>query len=163
MSALPAVLSRPGYLIDPDTGEAIALADLSPEVLAHWSDYLNELGREARSWRTAFNDELGRRLAAERSRKGTFGRFAVEASEKREWDPDLAWAALGELVAAGLVTAAEAAEAMPEVTTRKPDGRRLNSILTRVVGEDPVAAQALAQARASSSYVKVVPGRPEES
>lgn len=155
MSLLP-VLYADGSVagvIDTSSGEVYHLADAPAPVLADVVDRLDAVAREARAARAVLADELGRRMGT--ARRMDAGAFDVEQGRRNEWDPDATFAALNGLLAVGLMTSQEIDEAMPERTVRKPDGRRLNALLTRVVGDDPVAAQSLAQARSSTSYVKV--------
>lgn len=141
-------------VVDVDTGEMYAVSDAPVEVLAAVGARLDEITAAARSARATVADELLRRMG--RSKLLTVGAYAGEATTRRDWDPDATWAALSDLVDRGLITPAEADEAMPEKTARRPDGRRLNALLTQLAGEDPVAAQALAQARSAKTSLKIV-------
>ncbi len=140
-------------VVDRATGELIPVTDAPDGVLADVSERLADLAREAREVRSMIDDELQHRLNGDRARD--VGAHRVERKARREWDTDATWRALADLVTAGLVTPQEADEAMPEVTIRKPSGTKLNALLTRLVGVDPVAAQALARARTETTWVKV--------
>lgn len=155
MSALLPVTYDHGHplVLDPDTGELVPLADAPPRVLAAAVEQLAKDLADLRDARSAIEAELQRRMGTARTLD--VGSHLVEQNRKREWEPAATWRALVDLTTAGLVAPDDADEAMPEVTARKPDGRNLNALLTRLVGEDPVAAQPLAQARSERAYVKV--------
>lgn len=153
---LPVVYDKGlAFIVDRDTSEIVALNDAPDDLLAAAHTRLTAITGEARDAKALVDTVLTARMIEMRERLLDTGGHRVEAKQKREWDPDQTWAALGELVAAGLVSNAEVEEAMPEVTVRKPDGRKLNALLTRVVGEDPAAAQALARARSERTYLRV--------
>lgn len=154
MSNLPVIFDGATLgVIDPESGEVYSLGDAPPDVLANVEQLCAQVAQEARNAKAVLDDELSRRMG--RERKVDYGPFHVESGERREWDADQTWRALADLCEAGLITPKEVDDAMPEVTTRKPDGRALNAILTRVVGEDPAKAQALAQARTGRRWVKI--------
>lgn len=155
MNLLPIVYSSDQHaaVIDSRTGELVLLKDASDASLAEASDRLKQIADEARDARRLVEDELRLRLAGLPSRQA--GAFAVERKTKREWDEDKVAAALAELLEKKLVTKEEINAAVPERVVRRCDGRKLNALLTRLVGVDPVAAQPLAQARVESSWMKV--------
>ena len=144
-----------GLLFNPDTGEAVALADAGDDTLARLTEALREQRDFIRTAVAAVEDELKGRIRQSGGRMLDAGAHRVQLESKREWDAREAWQALSALVEAGLISLQEADEAMPRKTERKPDGRKLNAILTRVVGENPQTAQALAQARSERSYIKL--------
>lgn len=156
-------LVRPGeFAFDPDRrvvitadGEPITLADLDQNALADFAALVRERFDYDKRCKVALDEELTARLKAARARTAHLGAQMVALERKRQWDAKLAWEALQGLVAAGLISAADADEACPEKTERKPDGRKLNAILTQVVGENPEAAQALAKARTESAWIKL--------
>lgn len=134
-------------------GELIPLGDVGLMELAEARDELRLLLEDARDARSAVDGEIKNRMG--RDTKLDAGSYLIELSRRREWDPDATWRALSELVDKGLVSSLGADEAMPEVTARKPDGRKLTSLLTKLVGDSPVDAVALAQARSETSFVKL--------
>lgn len=142
-------------LLDRDTGELVAICDAPSDLLAAAHDRLAAITGGARDAKALVDTELIARMREAGERLLDTGGHAVEAKQRRDWDTDATWAALGVLVEAGLISPREAEEAMPEQTVRKPDGRKLNALLTRVVGENPAAAQALAQARSERTYLDV--------
>lgn len=155
MNVLPVLRDPAGRIAvaDPDTGEMWELEHAPAPVLAATRERLDDLARDARDARSTVDAELERRMGGERSMD--VGSHLVERQDRREWNPDATWLALRGLLDAGLVTLTEVEQAMPEVAVRKPDGRKLNALLTRLAGTDPVAAQPLAQARAERSYLRV--------
>lgn len=140
-------------IIDRATGELIPLAEAESGDIAALIDYLTELRSRSYEGTSLLGAELLGRMGRDRSLEA--GAFLAEKKDRREWNPDATEAALNELIAAGLVSQPEADEAMPVKSKRVPDGRKLNALLGRLVGEDPVAASPLARARATSSSVKV--------
>ncbi|PTL55774.1 hypothetical protein [Paraconexibacter algicola] len=144
-----------GHVFDPVTGEAYEIADAPPELLARYAMDLGDLARQMREARAAVEIELANRLRYVKAKSLPAGPFLIERKNSNQWNADACWQALSDLVAAGKVGAAEAADAMPESTVRKPDGRKLNALLTRLVGEDPEAAGPLARARVTREGVRV--------
>lgn len=142
-----------GRVVDASSGEVVALADLDDASVADAAERLDRLMDDVREARGVLRDELARRLKREKSMSA--GACFVERKITNRWDVDGTWAALAMLVEDGHIGPDEADEAMPEKAVRKPDGRKLNSLLTRLVGEDPVAAGPLAQARVSVESIGV--------
>lgn len=140
-------------VIDPDTGQVLALSDAPASLLARGVDHLDHVTRDAVSARATLADELGRRLGGARTLDA--GSHHVEKNVRRTWDATATWRALAGLVEEGIITPPEVDEAMPEKTQRRPDGRKLNALLTRLVGEEPTLAQALALARDDRASIKV--------
>lgn len=156
---LPVLYDQTGAagVIDPRTGETHAIADASAEVLARVVEQIDDVADQARRARAALADELLARIG-QRTRLDA-GALEVERSTKREWDRDQTWAALAALKDAGAITEADMDYVMPyrrpAPPERKPDGRRLTSLLTRLAGDDPAQAQRLARARSETSSVRV--------
>lgn len=146
-------------VVDPASGDAFLLADCPPAVLARAKAFMDEVSGEARRLGRTVGDELLERMG--RERKAMLGSHEAEVKRKNEWDEDDTWAALSALVELGLVTSTQAEAAMPERMVRKPDGRRLNSLLAELLGdagdnaEHAAAVQALARARTTSRWVQV--------
>lgn len=154
-SAPFAIDTEAGLIVDRATGEAYTLAEAPAQTLAAFDDYVREQQQFWKLARQLADDELTGRLKAERARTARFGAHLVELERKRVWDVTATWEALQGLVAAGLIAEADADEACPEKTERKPDGRKLNALLTQLAGEDPEAAQPLAKARSESTWIKL--------
>ena len=140
-------------IVDPDSGECFAIADAPEQTLAAVEAQVAQIAADARNAKSVIDDELGRRMGRERN--VDYGPFRVESGYRNEWDPHLTWRALSQLCEQGLISPKEVDDAMPEQTKRRPDGRALNALLIRVSGEDPAAAQPLAQARSSRRWFKV--------
>jgi hypothetical protein len=152
---MSATLATIPTVVDTTTGEVFAIGNAPTGLIAATVDRVKTLQSDAREARAILEHELEGRLATAGERSLTDGAFAVERADKRDWDPALTWEALSGLVAAGLVSTKEADEAMPERAKRVCDGRKLNALLGRLVGEDPVAASPLAKARAVRTGVRV--------
>lgn len=142
-----------GLILDRRSGEVVSLQDAPDQTLAAFAEQLRAQRDWIRQVSSVVDDTLKDRIGKARSLDA--GTHLVELERKREWDPKATWDALVALQEKGLVTVEEADAAMPRETKRKPDGRKLNSILTQVVADDPEAAQALAQARSERTYIKV--------
>ena len=151
----PFAILENGLILNRESGEVVSLQDAPDQTLAA----LDEQLRSQRDWfketTGIVDEELKARLKTQRTRTLNVGSHVVELERKREWDAPATWAALSGLVAAGLISEADADEAMPNKTERKPDGRKLNAILTQVVADDPEVAQALARARSERTYIKL--------
>lgn len=154
MSTLPVIFDGAQLgVIDPETGECFSVANAPGPVLAAVRERVAAVADDARRAKDVLDDALRERLGPER--RADYGAYRVEVNVSNRWDPDDTWAALADLCEQGLVTPAQVDEAMPETTVRKPDGRRLNALLTDLVGRDPSAAAPLARARATRRWVRV--------
>lgn len=159
------------FVVDPErgvvgnreTGELVSLDDCNDGMLAAIDEALRIQDDFNRTARAAVEDRLKARMKEQRTKLLDTGRHLVELEKKREWDKTLTWAALTGLVEAGVISEAEADEAMPNKTERKPDGRKLNALLTELVAENPEVAQPLARARSERSYIKLVAASVEGS
>lgn len=151
----PFAILENGLVLNRLSGEVVSLSDAPDQVLAALAEQLRSQRDWFREITGIVDDELKARFKAQHARTLNVGSHLMELERKREWDVTATWEAIQGLVAAGLISAADADKAMPRKTTRKPDGRQLNAILTQVVGEDPEAAQALARARTERTYVKI--------
>lgn len=142
-----------GLVVDKATGEAVLLADAPDSTLARLKEQAAQLRQFAREVEQAAEEILKERIGNARSLDA--GTHLVQLERKREWDPQATWDALCALVDAGVVDSSDAEAACPERLVRKCDGRKLNALLTDVVGKAPEAAQALAQARSERTYIKL--------
>ena len=80
--------------------------------------------------------------------------FLWKRSAGARWDAPATAAVLDRLAADGTVPAPVAAAAAPEVTVRKPDGRRLSSLLIELGRTHPEAAADLAACNRATPYWK---------
>jgi hypothetical protein len=147
-------------VVDPASGDMFLLDDAPPAVLARAAAYMDAVSGEARRLRRTVGDQLQARMG--RERRVDLGSHLAEVKHKNEWDEDETCAALGRLRELGLVTNDQIEQAVPEVLVRKPDGRRLNTLLSGLLGDagdaEPEvldAIQALARARKTSKWVRV--------
>lgn len=150
-------------IVHPESGELLHVRDADTAALAAVIDGLKEHQGHVRDGRALLEAEIIGRLEEAKERGARAGGFMVERKERRQWDESATWEALGALVDAGVISGKDATEAMPEVSPppRKPDGRKLNALLTQLLGEvvdDPekfVLVGALARARSAQPYLQV--------
>ena len=139
MSALPAILSD--QVVDPDTGELVALRDASDRALAVAAEQIVALDAELFARKRMLAAELRDRHGVGRVNAGGY-RFTIIESES--WPKSATAAALEELVRVGAITHADADRAMPAKPT--PDARALKALAGRLAVRSPEAARILARA-----------------
>ncbi len=123
--SLPVRYSEGQPVLADRDGMVVALADADVTLLADAREEITLVLEEARDARSALDAELKNRVGS--STTTDIGTHLVELVRRRDWDAAATWRALKDLVEANLIQAHEAEACMPEVTTRKPDGRKLTS------------------------------------
>lgn len=151
----PFAILENGLILNRESGEVVALQDAPDQTLAALDEQLRSQRDWYRETTAIVEDVLKARLKAAGARTLDAGTHIVELERKREWDVEATWAALEDLVELGHISIADADAACPKKTKRAPDGRKLNSILLQVIGDDPEAAQALSKARTERTYIKL--------
>lgn len=142
-------------LVHPKSGEVVDLKALDTDPLIGLAEAVSDVLARARDAKRQVEDELElRRRAQGGSAKALTGdRLSASRSVSRKWDTNATIQALQRLVESGAVPVDEANALVPEVTVRKPDGRGLGSLLTRLTDAgDLESAQLLLSAR--SEYAR---------
>jgi hypothetical protein len=137
-------------LAHPQTGEVLTLTDLATDPLLELQAEVVGLLDRARDARRQVEDEMERRRRAQGgSAKQVRGdTLSATKSVTRKWSEPGAISALQYLAEKGVVPVAEADALVPERTVRKPDGRGLNALVTRLIDNGHVEdAQVLLEAR----------------
>ena len=142
-------------LVHPMSGEVVDLNSLDTDPLIQLAEAVSDVLSRARDAKRQVEDELElRRRAQGGSAKALKGdRMSAARSVSRKWDTGATVSALQRLTESGAVPVDEADALVPEVTARKPDGRGLNALVTRLTDAgDLEAAQLLLSAR--SEYAR---------
>ena len=85
---------------------------------------------------------------------GTTDGVVWKRSNSARWDATATWATLARLGSEGLVPEAVAQAACPELPVRKPDGKRLSSLVLELGRSAPQAASDLAACNQGRPYWK---------
>ncbi len=143
MNRLPVLYDDDGALavVDPDTGEWLAVRHASDRALAHAASLIAELDSQTL--------DVKRTVAAElRTRHGVgkvhAGGYEFTVAESQTWPAGPTSDALSQLVDDGLISEADAARAMP--SRPRPDARQLKALAGRLAVTDPDAARVLVAA-----------------
>ena len=129
-----------GELLDPRTGELLNLRNVPLVNVAQVRQNAKDPLDQARQVVRACEDEL-----ETRHREGLIADapFPVKRGASWMWDASLTHEALAQLVADDVISPAEADALVPETMVRKPDGRALKSLLSRLMASDLDAAALL--------------------
>jgi hypothetical protein len=139
---LPIVPTNMGHaVVDPDTGEVVAVEEATDRALAVAAEELARVNQELFAARRALAAEL-------RARHGVgtchAGGYAFTVRESTSWPVGATIAALHRLVAAGHITAGDVQRAVPKKP--QPDARQLKALCGRLAVSKPEAARVLAEA-----------------
>lgn len=146
MSPLPVVLDATELaVIDPDTGESLAVRDASDRALVHAAHEVAELDRQLLEAKRTLAAELRHRHGVGVTRAGG---YLFTVGEQRSWPAGRTRDALRRLVDDGHIEQADADRAMP--SKPKPDSRALNALAGRLATSNPDAARVLAEACTTS-------------
>lgn len=140
-------------LMHPVTGEVIDLVDLPNDVLIETAAQMRELGALVKQARADLDGEIDRRRSPS-SRVFAGDVWVAERTVTRSWDARSIVGALQRLVETGVIAPGDAEQYVPEVASRKPDGRALNALVTRLTdaGDLEAARIVLAARRESARY-----------
>lgn len=145
-SPLP-VLHTDGDLqvIDPSTGESLALRDASDHAIAHACERVTELDRALLETKRALAAEM-----RERHGVGTVhaGGYTMKVTESQSWPLNATESALHRLLSEGRISPGDVERCMP--SKPRPDGRQLKALVGRLLASDPDAARVLAEACTTS-------------
>lgn len=128
-------------VVDPSTGEMVALRDASDRALAHAAAVLAEYDRNTFAFRRAVAAELRHRHGVG---KVTAGGYAFTVAESQSWPLGATKGVLEDLVAEGVINEAEMERCIP--VKPRPDPRQLKALVGRLTVSDPDAARRLARA-----------------
>lgn len=140
-------------LVHPQSGEVIDLTTLDTDQVIGLAEHVADMLSRAREAKKMLDTDLEiRRRSQGGSAKTLRGdRWSAQRSVSRRWDADATVRALQRLVEAGAVPVDEANALVPEVTVRKPDGRGLSALVTRLTDAGELElAQVLLGARSES-------------
>lgn len=143
---LPVIQSEDGLcVVDPDTGALASVRDASDHALLNAAAKIAELDAQVLSMKRTIAAEIRERHGVGSAREGG---WSWKVTESVSWPAGAVKAALGALLAEGLITPADAVRAMPPKDT--PSGPAINALITRLTTADPVAAKRLADAASTS-------------
>jgi hypothetical protein len=145
--------------VHPRTGEVFTLTDCTADDLIGLHVAARTAQDHAKTARAMLEAEIDKRrretAGAGKSLRGDS--LEIVRSVSRRWDTGRTVSALKELVDLGLVTVHEADALTPEVTTRKPDGRGLMALFSRLIDAGELeATQLLLTARSETARWEVV-------
>jgi hypothetical protein len=140
VSGLPAILEA-GQVVEPGTGELVALRDASDRALVVAAEQITALDAEVFARKRGLAAELRDRHGVGTVNTAGY-RFTI--AESQSWSKGATAQALERLLAAGAITEADANRAMPARPT--PDPRALKALAGRLTVSDPDAARVLASA-----------------
>jgi hypothetical protein len=137
-------------LAHPQTGEALRLTDLATDPLLELQAEIVALLDRARDAKRQVEDEIERRrrLVGGSAKQVRGDTLSATKSVTRKWSEVGTVSALQYLTERGVVPVDEADALVPERAVRKPDGRGLNALVTRLIDNGHVEdAQVLLEAR----------------
>jgi hypothetical protein len=137
-------------LAHPQTGEVLTLTDLATDPLLELQAEIVGLLDRARDAKRQVEDEMERRrrLVGGSAKHVRGDTLSATRTVTRKWSEAGTVSALQYLTETGVVPVDEADALVPERTIRKPDGRGLNALVTRLIDNGHVEdAQVLLEAR----------------
>jgi hypothetical protein len=132
-------------VVDPDTGELAHLRNAPDHAILHAAEKLAEHDREVLAFKRALAAVAQERFGTGTSHAGGFG---FKVAESSNWPQGPTTTALNTLVDRGLITTGDRDRCLP--LKPKPEGRALNSLLSRLMKSNPEAAKLLADACTTS-------------
>ena len=145
MTTVLPVIADTAVVVEPDTGELVAIKDASDRALIVAADQLAAIDAEIFARKRALAAELRDRHGVGTTRVGGY-RFKI--AESQSWPAGATHDALEQLLASGAITLGDAERAMPAKPA--PDTRALNVLAARLTKSNPDAARILARACTTS-------------
>ena len=134
VSAIPESTSAPvgpTSLVDPRTGEVLALAKAPTDRLAAFLLHARDLEGELRAAKAAVSREVHRRMDAEASWTARVGDYQLtgQSPDRIDYDPDALEAALRRLSQEGAIAESAASAALSRVEILKPRRAGIKALL----------------------------------